>query len=63
METKLLTQTEVANILRVAPNTVRVKMRTGQLPCVEISGKRYMTEEMIEKLIKAGTKRRFERSA
>jgi hypothetical protein len=61
METKLYKPIEIANILQCHPKTVRLKMRTGQLPCTEIAGQRYMTGVQLEKLINSGEKIKFEK--
>lgn len=62
METKLLKPAEIASVLRCHVKTVLKKMRIGQLPKTEIAGMIYMTEAQLEKVIRAGEKRKFERA-
>lgn len=61
MEPKLYRIAEIAKILQVCTLTVSKKMKSGKLPCTEIAGVLYMTDRQLEKLLKTGEKRKFER--
>jgi excisionase family DNA binding protein len=50
----LLTTTEVAKILRVAPNTVRRFIKTGTLPAIAVGAQKRIDSESLIRFLKQG---------
>lgn len=54
-DSALLTLSEVANLLRVSPHTVRAWTRSGRLSPVRICRRLLFTPESLQRLIAAGS--------